>query len=804
MLFIALTITCKTQRNNTLLSNMANRRQKNSWKELTSPTEKDRVHTFEVDVQEAPGTEETTLYDHESVFLYGLVKEKKKVKRFFGKGAGGLKKIFNDGRRKAGKSTVNDAEFRGVEEDLQLRTITETISNEVSIGFNFCRCFRISLYHFLYPLSIPVVYFYEGFYLAHALQFLCCFNPKTRRLRSKAGCADYCRNLMPELALSQYFINPGMTLLIIVSLARNDFAELPCAGIVKANLLIALAYHFIRLIVVGIKYAMMNSTEFHLLCTRPFSETWLIWMQQHLVWWAGPPGDRLAGIRDVMQVAILREGLDVPRAGADKFSAKDGFYFSFTIEVNQRDVPKFAILKASPDLKKMGQETIHLLEDFEPSTVPRAIEEKVRDVFHSLRDKGDRSKKDFLAFRKAFAVAPDFFYGKKVSLATPRSGKCFVELRMEGRETCVASIHKYFDAGYLPYQRIIMKVLTVFQTLLPWAVALLSIDQSSTSTATESYNGMMRNGTTNKWSCELYKKGNFSKFGIDEQIKYSLSDSAAGNQIWLPWMYFITILSTINHGFCAFILFNWLFASIYDYRRRYVSMYAFDDLIKKRHMIVTEKFEEFQTSRSLHENPSFNDNAKGYKKVGFRAKRVAPVLLLDSPSNVLAFIKARKILKKIGYVYHYRIQILTAVLFSSMALLLYFAVREIISGGPNCAGELDRVMISAIACFIVFGGAAILEIIHQGGLANYQVSRCAQFLATQETYLAQIYEDNPDNEALEVTITAIEAAQAEIETEWTRQPVRILGMRAGATAFRVFSLFLTAVFSFVQSRRNDC
>ena len=222
-------------------------------------------------------------------------------------------------------------------------------------------------------------------------------------------------------------------------------------------------------------------------------------------------------------------------------------------------------------------------------------------------------------------------------------------------------------------------------------------------------------------------------------------------------------------------------------------------------MIVTEKFEEFQTSRSLHENPSFNDNAKGYNKVGFRAKRVAPVLLLDSPSNVLAFIKARKILKKIGYVYHYRVQILTAVLFCSMAFLLYFTVRDII-WGKNCSGELDHVMISAIACFIVFGGAAILEIIHQGGLANYQVSRCAQFLATQETYLAQIYEDNPDNEALEVTITAIEAAQAEIETEWTRQPVRILGMRAGATAFRVFSLFLTAVFSFVQSRLNslDC
>ena len=111
-------------------------------------------------------------------------------------------------------------------------------------------------------------------------------------------------------------------------------------------------------------------------------------------------------------------------------------------------------------------------------------------------------------------------------------------------------------------------------------------------------------------------------------------------------------------------------------------------------------------------------------------------------------------------------------------------------------------VLTNLLCFL-FGTIGVLEMVHQGGLANYQISRCLTYVDEQCISFFDNFQEIHAGER-ESTALAIRARRDEIRLEWERHPVRIFFLPAGNIVYRVIAtITLTFITYLVQDLMVD-
>ena len=139
------------------------------------------------------------------------------------------------------------------------------------------------------------------------------------------------------------------------------------------------------------------------------------------------------------------------------------------------------------------------------------------------------------------------------------------------------------------------------------------------------------------------------------------------------------------------------------------------------------------SSTSIDQEDHFDEEARDFDFLSgteggrVRKKSSPPLLSLDSSENVNSFFMARRILKSVGEVYHFRMQLLAF----CILLAFFFAMFVIFYTKVFLRYNLSLVLTTTAAMLFVFGTGGVLEMVHQGGLANYQISRCLTYVDEQ-------------------------------------------------------------------------
>ena len=191
----------------------------------------------------------------------------------------------------------------------------------------------------------------------------------------------------------------------------------------------------------------------------------------------------------------------------------------------------------------------------------------------------------------------------------------------------------------------------------------------------------------------------------------------------------------------------------------------------------------------------FSSNFSGTAGSRVRAKSSPPLLSLDSSENVNSFFMARRILKNVGEIYHLRMQLLAF----CILLAFFFAMFAIFYTKIFLRYSLSLVLTSTAAMLFLFGTGGVLEMVHQGGLANYQISRCLTYVDEQCISFFDNFQEIHAGEK-ESTALAIRARRDEIRLEWERHPVRIFFLPAGNIVYRVIA---TITLSFITYLVQD-
>ena len=649
--------------------------------------------------------------------------------------------------------------------------ISDDVKESLQVSWNCSRCTKMFTYHFFYPFSIPAVVFVEGWSIAYAMRFLLCFDPNGKCLKKFKGVGF---NIM----LWQLILQPlSLVLTVLVIALYINMGELPCAAIVKANIMVAVTYHFVRLVVISIKYGLAPDHEYAMLKTRPFSEVGQMWMTWHLLWWAFPksPND----LRKELQIALLREGIDAPNQNVAVGSKYDGFNFWLSVsESTEKFLSTFPTFEK--DTERGKNRARYPLRDISISALPPKIRAKMDDLYDALRRRTDRSFSDFRDFKAHFTVVTIAQSGYM------QKGTLQCELCIEGREVVLQAIGrdiKVKTAWYIS-GTIVMGLL---QASVPWIVVLLNSklgfsQEKAIQLAKAAFANAANSSIGFQWTCRDYIDGNFQNLTIYNQIMYS----SGQDPTWQGMTMFCTIIATILIYFYAQLLYFWLVGAVMDYRRRAKSLKAFDALLKPRYTFVSE------TRRG--------GDGQGTKQ-GIRAKQTAPVLLLDSPINVYSFVNGRKIIKKIGLEVHYRAQLFTGMLGMAFVVIIALMVADVSQGQK--AKEQDEAIIAAAVVLFVGTGLGISEMIHQGYLANYQSGRVVQSLHRQRMMLTEQLAKGTNmkhHSIVESATTSIEAGANQLRLNWERQPIRMFYIPAGWALVNLFRSGLVAVAFLILQR----
>ena len=691
------------------------------------------------------------------------------------------------------------------------------VRKSLASNFSFSVFIRIFLYHLFFPLTIPFVIVFEGLHLAHAMQFMVCLEP-----------IRCCRQIFKGqllLLVSQYVIAPLSTLLLVFyAVLLLHFRRFPCLSIVNVNIVAALGYFVLRTFMIGIKYAMAPKHELQFVQKQPFYKSGGIWGGWHLGSFLMADID---GLRHHIHKACLQRGVESPLNDEDRFGRQS---FNFV-----KRIPHF---KLTPHTKSgtvfhhfitkkptAGEHILPLrtLSEAEKKQLPFEIQRHIQEYFCSVTKMKELEEAEYIKFMDYVAV-------QLVKLPSSRSiqgkGQHCIYLRVDVREVLVRILMRYTPSMGNAVR--LTLCLAIAQSLIPWVVAIATSseglgDINAREIGRAAYERFIHRNSGNtssivasisSYDCARF---NSSQFPVIEGVKYSI---AGDDPFWQGATLFMTISGTILHIFYASVIYMWLIYAIGDYTRRCNSMKALDGFIKKKFTYVDEdgvgsdptasnkqrtKSSNFDavsllSSTSIDQEDHFDKEARDFDFLSgteggrVRAKSSPPLLSLDSSENVNSFFMARRILKSVGEVYHFRMQALAF----CILLAFFFAMFVIFYTKVFLRYNLSLVLTTTAAMLFVFGTGGVLEMVHQGGLANYQISRCLTYVDEQSISFFDNFQEIHTGEK-ESTALAIRARRDEIRLEWERHPVRIFFLPAGNIVYRlIFTITLSFITYLVQ------
>jgi hypothetical protein len=535
----------------------------------------------------------------------------------------------------------------------------------------------------------------------------------------------------------------------------------------------------------------------------------------------------------------------------NKRFSRHGFNFNFEITtLNSRTKQKQHLGKTGVlndffvKRQSDGQRTLTLsiLSLNERKKLPFEIVKIIQEYYCMVTKLEDHEEKDYNDFMNYFSI--EIIPAAKINKMHNNSNvmvgsdtRFLVHLRVDVREILVRLLNKFTHTP--KYMSLIIWCAALLQSLIPWVIAIVinplgfgDLDAANLGRAAykkfvAKTNGIGNNVTTSTYSsianydCAQF---NSSNFPVIEGIKYSI---AGEDPFWQDATVFMTITSTLLHLFYAHVIYAWLATGIADYRRRHETLLALDDLIKKRHFYdreflpktfkirkkdeqnsIKSKIRSFDSISSTPTPLSFNsDNSDEREDASLRTqlddnigskvivKCTKPLLLFDSPENVYNFCKARNVLKEIGVMYHIRLQVLAFCLllgfFTCMIAMVYVMVVLNFQVSP--------VLIATATLLFLFGTMGVLEMVHQGANANYQISRCLTNIDDQCLTLLEEKEKYGELhlERTEATAFAIAACRDELRIEWERHPVRIFFLPAGNIIYRIIVTLMVTLIGFI-------
>ena len=210
-----------------------------------------------------------------------------------------------------------------------------------------------------------------------------------------------------------------------------------------------------------------------------------------------------------------------------------------------------------------------------------------------------------------------------------------------------------------------------------------------------------------------------------------------------------------------------------------------DDLISRRWCVLKETSNSVHPGKIEHSDigkKDIEDTTTDYPRTFLYPHTILPVFVLNTPCNIRSYMKSRKILKKIGVAYYYRVQI-----YATLLLLVQIGLL-LISTNLSSTAEKHQVIGTAFM-FFIFIAWGVLSMVHYGAESNDQVSRGIQHLHRQRMLLVEDYERREDLGAtntvfknyqqIQAISIALNSAAKLLEEEWSRQPILIFGIRAG-------------------------
>eukprot|EP01138_Halocafeteria_seosinensis_P003894 gb/GECG01003980.1/.p1 GENE.gb/GECG01003980.1/~~gb/GECG01003980.1/.p1 ORF type:complete len:678 (+),score=48.24 gb/GECG01003980.1/:1-2034(+) len=140
-------------------------------------------------------------------------------------------------------------------------------NSETTVSFDAWRFMRTFLYHALYPVSLPILAWYEGFHYLRSMSFL---------------------SLAPKDIINSH-IFPIMLLFTNIVVA-GGFSSLSKGGPTMFEVVMVDLYYLFRILVIGIKYATLSDKLYNDMGYRPPKEGQEINAQNMLVTgWMNPP-----------------------------------------------------------------------------------------------------------------------------------------------------------------------------------------------------------------------------------------------------------------------------------------------------------------------------------------------------------------------------------------------------------------------------------------------------------------------------------------------------------------------------------
>jgi len=577
--------------------------------------------------------------------------------------------------------------------------------------------------------------------------------------------------------LSQFFFHNMATLvmlmLLILVLVPDGVSELPCASIVRVNVLVAIGYHIVRDTFISVKYGLTADHEFNAVLSRPFEKVLKLWHRWHLSAFCLP--EHHDYLRENLQLAILREGIDAPMEETKQFAKDAGFTFRFHVLLETFSMRANHIFKShASKSKNWTKPVLYPLREVSLENTPHAVTRKLEDIYINMRKKEERhDRDDFVKFRTHFAlvVLPQ-------TVGTSKHVNC--ELCIEGREMVLQALAYDLAPLNMKFIYYFPVAAAILQTLTPWIIVLakkdwsVGFDPAVAKALLENALADLRKkdsfanitGALRQWNCEKYE----NLGGNNGSVLGQILASSGPSPLWQGATLAVTIMATLLILFYSWVMYFWLLLCVNEYTRRASSLKCYDNLLSRRFHYATEDCEEEGTVR----------------KKSLRACKRPPVLSMSSPVNVHAFISGRKLLKKIGLEYHYRAQ-----LFAGLLGIVFLGVIGYTYGKMANGEQNDDALLAASTVSFVCTSIGILEMMRQGYFANYQTSRAIQRLHEQRMDLANIVnrgEHTVDDAIATSALTSLEASANNLRIEWARQPIRFFYIPANLALFRLYFL----------------
>ena len=495
---------------------------------------------------------------------------------------------------------------------------------------------------------------------------------------------------------------------------------------------------------------------------------------------------------------------------------------------------------------KSTKSIVQPISDFKIKELPSAVEEKIESVYTYLRARDMQNKQDYSNFRNTVYYQIETITKNNIG---PKS--YVVWILVDGREITKMCFQKAsFPINLYTFQKLALFI-AIMLALCPWIIAIVESNEglfsSKINTKKPVYpmsnlycvnNGNERittifNSTTiynNKLNASSTPETpvllstcpcNYHNLSVYDQIQYSMVTKdyidrhdgtimmGSMSMVWMMIPVTLAATATLTQIVLIATAINWLYASIFIYKRQYISMKTLDDLISRRWYIVKERTKSGHPGK-IESNEMLDGNVNvdkynleaDYTETSLHAKALLPVLMLSTPSNIRSYISSRKILKKIGLTYYYRAQI-----YATLLILVEVGLTVL-----AYAAELNREkhqLIGTSVGFFIMIAVGVMSMIHYGAESNDQVTRGIQHLYRQRMLLVENYERKEDlgidscifknYQQIQAISIALNAAAKLLEEEWTRQPILIFGLRAGRAVYGLIASLIVSAMSSIGS-----